>query len=62
MMATRFPPSLERFNVSRKRRTALIFCFYAIPNAKPLSTFAGIALKTTDKETENQETSRTPLP
>ncbi|TBZ13033.1 hypothetical protein E0H38_18160 [Rhizobium leguminosarum bv. viciae] len=35
---------LERFSFSRKRRTALSFCFYAIPNGKPLRTFPGIAL------------------
>ncbi|NKM96579.1 hypothetical protein GFL89_00205 [Rhizobium leguminosarum bv. viciae] len=36
----------ERFSFSWKRRTALTFCFYAIPDAKPLRTFAGIALET----------------
>ncbi|AZO28978.1 MAG: hypothetical protein EOQ30_00850 [Mesorhizobium sp.] len=33
------PCSLERFSVSRKRRTALSLCFYAIPDGKPLRTF-----------------------
>ncbi|TIU01729.1 MAG: hypothetical protein E5W40_26140, partial [Mesorhizobium sp.] len=35
---------LEHFIVSRKRRTALNICFYAIPDGKPLRTFPGIAL------------------
>ncbi|PLP58174.1 peptidase c14 caspase catalytic subunit p20 [Mesorhizobium loti] len=34
----------ERFRFSRKRGNALTFCFYAILDAKPLRTFAGIAL------------------
>jgi hypothetical protein len=34
---------LERFTVSRKRRTALSF-LHAIPDGKPLHTFPGIAL------------------
>src|SRR5206468_8276746 len=36
---------LERFTVSRKRRTALSLCFDAIPDGKPLHTFPGIALE-----------------
>ncbi|PWE53064.1 hypothetical protein DEM27_27195 [Metarhizobium album] len=36
--------SLEHFRLSPNRESALTFCFYAIPDAKPLSTFAGIAL------------------
>ncbi|TBY73330.1 hypothetical protein E0H38_15445 [Rhizobium leguminosarum bv. viciae] len=36
--------ALERFSFSRKRRIALTFCFYAIPDGKPLRTFPGIAL------------------
>ncbi|PDS38576.1 hypothetical protein CO665_08745 [Rhizobium anhuiense] len=36
--------ALERFSFSRKRRTALTFCFYTIPDGKPLRTFPGIAL------------------
>src|SRR6478752_7772325 len=35
---------LERFIVSRKRRTALSLCSDAIPDGKPLHTFPGIAL------------------
>ncbi|CDX15324.1 hypothetical protein MPLB_1510119 [Mesorhizobium sp. ORS 3324] len=35
---------LERFTVSRKRRTALSFCFDAFPDGKPSHTFPGIAL------------------
>ncbi|WP_292318833.1 MFS transporter [Mesorhizobium sp.] len=35
---------LERFSVSRKRRTALSLCFYAIPDGKLFVTFPGIAL------------------
>ncbi|PLP58444.1 hypothetical protein CYK37_16250 [Mesorhizobium loti] len=38
-------PILERFRFSRKRGNAPTLCFYAIPDAKPLHTFAGIALK-----------------
>ncbi|TPN44786.1 hypothetical protein FJ976_25380 [Mesorhizobium sp. B1-1-9] len=45
--------ALEHFTVSRKRRTALSLCFYAIPKGKryalfpgkPCHTFPGIALK-----------------
>ncbi|TPL00598.1 hypothetical protein FJ567_13655 [Mesorhizobium sp. B2-4-16] len=37
--------ALERFIVSRKRRSALSLCFYAIPGGKPLHTFPGIALR-----------------
>jgi hypothetical protein len=36
---------LDHFCFSQKSRTDLSFCFYAIPDAKPLRTFAGIALK-----------------
>ncbi|WP_217578493.1 acyltransferase family protein [Mesorhizobium sp. GbtcB19] len=36
---------LERFTVSRKRRTSPAFRFDAIPDGKPLHTFPGIALK-----------------
>ncbi|WP_112101265.1 acyltransferase family protein [Mesorhizobium hawassense] len=36
---------LERFTVSRKRRTAPAFHFDAIPDGKPLRTFPGIALQ-----------------
>src|SRR5690606_35732394 len=36
--------SLENFRFSLNRRNSLNFCFYAIPNAKPLGAFAGIAL------------------
>ncbi|NKM53892.1 hypothetical protein GFL21_05055 [Rhizobium anhuiense] len=36
--------ALERFNFSWKRRTTLTFCFYTIPDGKPLRTFPGIAL------------------
>ncbi|TAV12874.1 hypothetical protein ELI37_21350 [Rhizobium leguminosarum] len=35
---------LERFSFSWKRRTALTFCFYAIPDGKPLRTFPELAL------------------
>ncbi|RUW64262.1 hypothetical protein EOA28_35520 [Mesorhizobium sp. M2A.F.Ca.ET.067.02.1.1] len=38
-------PTLERFSVSRNRRTALSLCIYAIPDGKPLRTFPGIALE-----------------
>jgi hypothetical protein len=37
--------TLEWFNFSQKRRTALTFCFHAIPDRKPLRTFPGVALK-----------------
>ncbi|NKM44750.1 hypothetical protein GFL91_07060 [Rhizobium leguminosarum bv. viciae] len=36
--------TLERFSFSQKRRTALTFCFHAIPDGEPLRTFPGIAL------------------
>jgi hypothetical protein len=35
---------LEHFRFSSNRENALSFCFHAIPGAKPLLTFAGIAL------------------
>src|SRR5690606_1502485 len=37
---------IEHFRFSSNRENALSFCFYAISNAKPLRTFAGIALGT----------------
>ena len=36
--------ALERFRFSRKRGNAPDLCLYAIPDTKPLCTFAGIAL------------------
>jgi hypothetical protein len=36
---------LEHFCFSSNRKTALTFCFYEIPNAKPLRTFSRIALE-----------------
>jgi hypothetical protein len=40
---------LERFSFSWKRRAALTFCFYAIPDGKTLRTFPGIALMRYDE-------------
>ncbi|TAY14653.1 hypothetical protein ELH96_24150 [Rhizobium leguminosarum] len=37
--------SLERFRFSPNHGNALSLCFHAIPDAKPLRTFAGIALE-----------------
>ncbi|WP_337184851.1 hypothetical protein [Shinella sp.] len=39
-----WPALLEHFRFSSNRENALSLCFYAIPDAKPLRTFAGIAL------------------
>ncbi|HXV31153.1 MAG TPA: hypothetical protein VD840_12545, partial [Sinorhizobium sp.] len=36
--------SIEHFSFSPNRENALSLCFYAIPDAKPLRIFAGIAL------------------
>ena len=36
--------ALERFRYSLNRKSALCLCFHAIADAKPLRTFAGIAL------------------
>ncbi|MGO8396345.1 hypothetical protein ACC760_37720, partial [Rhizobium ruizarguesonis] len=37
-------PALEHFPFSPKHGNALSLCFHAIPDAKPLRTFAGIAI------------------
>jgi len=39
----RFPDRLDRFISFPKRRNDLTFCFAAIPDGKPVSTFPGIA-------------------
>src|SRR3954454_10437066 len=36
--------ALERFTVSRKRRSALTLCFYAIPDGKPITLFLELLL------------------
>ncbi|TGE95288.1 hypothetical protein C9417_20375 [Rhizobium sp. SEMIA 4088] len=41
-------PLLEQFRFSSNRENALSSCFYAVPDAKPLRTFAGTALKSFD--------------
>ncbi len=35
---------LERLHFSSNRKSALSYCFYAIPDGKPAATFPGIAL------------------
>ena len=43
-MRVMFLPFLEHFRFSSSSGNALSFWFYAIPDAKPLRTFAGVAL------------------
>ncbi|NKK51278.1 hypothetical protein E0H35_12760 [Rhizobium leguminosarum bv. viciae] len=45
MQSYRRPFRLEYFRFSSNHENALSLCFHAIPNAKPLHTFAGIALR-----------------
>ncbi|NKK82475.1 hypothetical protein GFL51_34785 [Rhizobium leguminosarum bv. viciae] len=44
-LSTRIPSAWARVvQLHGKRITALAFCFYAMPDGKPLHTFPGIAL------------------
>ena len=38
------PNQIEHFRFSSNRENALSSCFYAVPDAKPLGTFAGTTL------------------